>query len=97
MLLAVCVVLMAGWYMTANSGRIEPVLNGDATSESSISEDELREKVQAYDDALYEANERIESMNSCVDDSFGLFDSGEFDDGLSSLDDCRASTVDMPS
>lgn len=67
----------------------------DDTASRQVAEyDESEYKIREYSDALSRAKENIEFINACVENSFELFDSGECDDGLSSLDECRSDTAE---
>lgn len=86
--LAVCAL---GWYSAATA-------NPEYTSSSYSSEESSSEIVNTdeYAFALQEANDNIESANSCIDEAFGSFDNGYFEDGMSTLDECGTDTVSEP-
>lgn len=90
--LSVALVLCAlGWYGAANN-------NPENTSRNYSSSESSSEivNIDEYASALREANDNIESANSCIDDAFDSFDNGYFDDGMSTLGDCRTDTVSEP-
>jgi hypothetical protein len=86
--LAVCAL---GWYSAAAKN---PVNTSSSYSSKESSSDSA--STDEYASALQEANDNIESANSCIDDSFDLFDNGDFDDGMSALEDCKRDTVSEP-
>jgi hypothetical protein len=86
--LAVCVL---GWYGAANKNPVNTSSSyrNEETTSNTVSTDE-------YASALQEANDNIESANSCIDDSYDSFDNGYFDDGMSTLEECRKDTISEP-
>lgn len=75
--------------------------SSDKTSGTSIDDAEYstegyKVRLDEYKSALSQANENIESANQCARDSFDLFDSGDFDEGMSVLDSCETETVNEP-
>lgn len=84
---AVCAL---GWYKAAN--------NSTVSTESSYGAEESSSDIsmEEYVSALQDANDNIESANGCIDDVFDSFDSGYFEDGMSTLDECRRNTVSEP-
>lgn len=90
--LSIALVICAlGWYGAANKD------TGDTSSTYSNEETNYQaESLDEYKSALQEANDNIESANSCIDDASDSFNGGYFEDGMSTLDDCKKDSIPEP-
>jgi hypothetical protein len=90
------VICAIGWYSAAASQGGTTQSSSGGKGDTAYRLEQAEGRLLEYDEALNEANNKIEESASCVDDAFSLLDEGDFDDGLSQLDDCRYDTVGNP-
>ena len=88
-----------GWYNVSNNSESSSDMQSNSTSVDyeNYSSSDYEDKISEYENALYDANTIISDANSCTDDAYGAFDSGDFEEGIYQLDNCRFDEVSEPS